>query len=108
MMSIETIRQMSQEAAERAAAEHLEPYIIWQDDIDNMPPFPFPSLGDYVPDGWELVETYFVDSSGFGREDEPALTVGQFLQVLKEGYGYAVIEAGQFQVYVGEFRQLEG
>jgi hypothetical protein len=34
------------------------------------------------------------------------LTQGQFIKELKPGMGYAVIEAGEFQVYVGEFKKL--
>jgi hypothetical protein len=37
---------------------------------------------------------------------EPALTQGQFIDRMKPGMGYAVIEEGQFQVYVGEFKKL--
>ena len=47
-----------------------------------------------------------MDSSGFGSEDEPALSMGQFkeaLQALMEEHGpllLAIEEQGQFQVYV--------
>ena len=105
MMSLEQIRALSREAAEHAAEEGQVPYRIEQEDLDTFPPFPFPFLGDYVPDGWSLVETYFVDSSGFGQEGEPALTASQFMTKLKVGYGYAIREAGQFQVYVGEYKE---
>ncbi len=36
-------------------------------------------------------------------DSEPALSVNQFLKKLKVGHGYALIEEGEFQVYVGEF-----
>ena len=64
-------------------------------------------FGDYRPDRWELTETYFVDSSGFGQEGEPALTLEQFIVRMVPGKGYATIEHGQFQVYVGEFERTE-
>ena len=48
-------------------------------------------------------DRFFVDSSGWGQEDEPALTINQFLKKIKAGKYYAIIEAGQFQVYVGEY-----
>lgn len=54
---------------------------------------------------WDKVDEMFVDSSGFGAEDEPALTIKQFYEQVKAGLGYAVIEAGQFQVYVGVFEK---
>ncbi len=61
--------------------------------------------------GYELIENLFVDSSGFGAEDEMALTGNQFEKrvleiVAKEGTVTAKItDAGQFQVYVGLFKK---
>jgi hypothetical protein len=65
--------------------------------------------------GYELVENLFVDSSGFGAPDEPAMTSrgegSQFereVLALLETHGslYATItNAGQFQVYVGLFKK---
>jgi len=108
MMSAEQIRALSQEAAIEAAEENRVPFITWEEDLNTMPPFPFPFLGNYVPDGWELEETYFVDSSGFGQEYEPALTANHFLKKIKVGKGYAIREAGEFQVVVGEYDKVEG
>jgi hypothetical protein len=64
-----------------------------------------PFLGDYVPEGWQMVDDYFVDSSGFGREGELALTLGQFDQIVQEhvGSGWAIVEAGEFQVVIGRY-----
>lgn len=56
--------------------------------------------------GYELLNTYFVDSSGFGCDDELALTFEKFLTKVKAGYFYGIREAGQFQVYIGEYRKL--
>ena len=59
--------------------------------------------------GYELIEELFVDSSGLGAENEPALTPNQFeKEVLKliEKHGplYATCtRQGQFQVYIGLF-----
>jgi len=83
------------------------PYLFKKEDRDHFPPFPFPNIGDFRPKGWELTESYFVDSSGFGSDNEPALTVRQFLKKLQDGFGYAIIEEGQFQVYVGEFKKVK-
>ena len=107
MLDISTIRRMSREAAKKAASEGLEPYILWPGEEDDFPPFPFPFIGDYRPKGYRLCKKYFVDSSGLGAEDEPALTIDRFIKCLKPGRGYAVIEAGQFQVIVGEFKKLD-
>ena len=52
---------------------------------------------------FEEVNRFFVDSSGWGQENEPALTTDQFLEKVKAGRYYAIIEAGRFQVYVGEY-----
>jgi hypothetical protein len=105
MMDGASIRRMSQDAASKAAREHKTPYIWEQDDFEEPERVHFPFIGTYVPRGWVMVNTYFVDSSGFGDEGEPALTREQFLKKLQVGRGYAIIEAGQFQVYIGEFVQ---
>ena len=107
MMTLEQIQSLSQEAAIKAAEENKYPFIVWEEDLKTMPPFPFPFLGDYVPDGWKLETEYFVDSSGFGQDGEPALSVSRFLVEIKVGKGYAVREAGEFQVYVGEYSKVE-
>jgi len=106
MMSLEQIRALSAERAREAAEEGMEPFIVWEDDLKAIPPFPFPFLGDYVPEGWKMVTEYFVDSSGFGEEGEGALTAEQFASKIVVGRGYAVTEAGQFQVYVGEYEKV--
>jgi hypothetical protein len=71
--------------------------------------FKVPMLGDKVPRGWRRTsrQPLFVDSSGFGAPDEPALTQEQFLDALTIGKAYGVIEAGQFQVYVAEYEKTE-
>ena len=57
--------------------------------------------------GYEYIENLFVDSSGFGREDEPAMTIPYFEKYLlslleKHGTLYsAITSAGQFQVNIG-------
>lgn len=61
--------------------------------------------------GYELVAELFVDSSGFGAPDEPALTASQFdreLTSLLNTHGTLhakITGAGQFQVYVGLFKK---
>lgn len=59
--------------------------------------------------GYTLIKELFVDNSGFGSENEPALTQTQFereLQALLEKYGQLtakITNEGQFQVYIGLF-----
>jgi len=62
-------------------------------------------IGNDIPIGYELVETYFVDNSGFGAMDEPALQAGAFLKKVKAGYYYGITETGQFQIYIAKFRK---
>lgn len=87
----------------KAKKAKAHPYVAKRDGDEGV--FKMPRLGCYLPKGWELSEKYFVDCSGWGREGEPALTAGQFLKKVKAGYGYALSEAGQFQVYVNEFKK---
>jgi len=106
MRGIETIMREAEEAGVRAAERGVEPTVIQdQQEIDNYPPFPFPMLGDHVPEGWELVDTIMADSSGWGSPGEPALTPEQLRRRLKVGMGYGLMECGQFQVIIGEFQR---
>ncbi len=118
MISIAYIQELSDQEARRAAREKREPYVLFDAaEIDRLPPFPFPELGSHVPRGWRLVERVFCDSTGFGYEHEPALTIEAFkrkLRVLEaraeaEGrtLGYAIVEHGQFQHYVGVFERTQ-
>lgn len=62
--------------------------------------------------GFELIETFFVDSSGFGLESEPALTRSTFekkLSTLLDEYGELTAKitgVGMFQVYVSLFKRV--
>jgi len=103
MMSLSQIHELSDSAARKARRHDKRPYIVWPGDTERMKSFPFPFLGSYTPKGWKLVETYFVDATGLGNSNEPALTIDAFRSKLKPGMGYAIVEAGQFQVVVGEY-----
>ena len=108
MMSLEQIQALSHKAALKAARAGTRPFIVEEGDAERFlaqGKFPFPFIGEYVPKGWKLVETYFADATGMGYDNEPALTMGALARKLKVGKGYAVVEAGEFQVYVGEFEQ---
>jgi len=101
MLGLEQIVEMNKEAMEKAEQEALQPYVATVDGDDGVRKAP--SIGDYIPDGWKPTEKYFVDSSGFGTSYERAMTFSQFLTKVKEGYGYAICERGQFQLYIQEF-----
>jgi hypothetical protein len=103
MMSIDFIVSEADRATRGARKNKLQPFVAQKDGDEGV--FKMPMLGDYLPAGWEFVQSYFVDSSGFGREDEPALTVRNFTRQVKQGYGYGLKQYGQFQVYVNEFKR---
>jgi hypothetical protein len=112
------------------------PLIIDQSDINDalagdMSGVQIPYVGSRTPRGWRRLDAYetlwsdydggpygphgylesenavFVDKSGFGSPGEPALTLDEFLALIRPGYGYAVIEAGPFQVKVGVFERAD-
>jgi len=114
MHSIGTIIALNHEIAAEAAQRGHLPYVAFDlTDVERWPPFPFASLGDYEPFGWEITETsWFVDATGHGRDWESALTVEQFKAELRgylaenPGDGFAITEEGQFQVVVSAFRRV--
>ena len=65
------------------------------------------NIGDETPVGYEKTNLFFVDNSGMGTRGEPALVMQDFLSKIKEGYFYGITSAGQFQVYIGEFKKLK-
>jgi hypothetical protein len=112
MMSLESIRAETRKVTKQASRLYFQPYVpLHEDEIKTYPPFPFPNLGDHRPKGWELVDTLFVDSSGWGADDEPAMSVRQLVKKLIElqrsdkTYGYGIVEEGQFQLHLGVFER---
>jgi hypothetical protein len=106
MLDGETIDRMAREQARRARGAGVKPMLLTRAVLASIREngrFPFPNIGHYRPRGFKLVESYFVDKSGFGEEWEPALTYRGFLARLQVGRAYAIIEEGEFQCYVGEF-----
>jgi hypothetical protein len=116
MRSLGDIREHSRIAARKAAQEALRPYIVEADDLADLhltirsgvvPTLPFPFLRSHKPTGFQPTENrYFVDSS-VDLVDGTALTIQAFLEPLRflkhlrEGYAYAVLQAGQ--CYVQEY-----
>ena len=103
MHTLSRVIQQSVEAAGRAAKRNREPLMAFVS--RSIACEDIPNLGDYRPKGWILLESLFVDKSGWGGESEPALTVEQFIAKLKAGLGYAIIGEGPFQIYIGEFEK---
>jgi hypothetical protein len=103
---------MSADAAREAAREHKQPYVIFDaNEVERMTILPFPFIGSYRPKGWKVVDRWLCDSSGLGADYEPALSIRQLKAKLSAHtasateYGYAVVEAGQFQVHLGVFER---
>lgn len=69
--------------------------------------FKCPRVFEDEQNGYKLVNKYFVDNSGFGASDEPALTASKFLDKVKAGLFYAISNAGQFQVYINEYEKTK-
>ena len=106
MMSLEMIKSENERAVKEARKAKRLPYIAVRDGDDRV--VTCPRLGDYIPKGYWVSNEYFVDSSGLGGENEAALTFQQFLGKVKKGYGYAIQDAGQFQVYIREYKKIKG
>jgi hypothetical protein len=114
MLSLEYIEQEELKAAKRAARENKLPFVYWDaTEVEKRIPFPFPILGSYIPKGWQRIDELFCDSSGFGDENEPALTSEELIRDIKEyirwyagrSVGFALTRCGEFQVYVGVYLQ---
>jgi len=101
MMSLEQIIYENKKAEDGARTKDIQPIVALTDADTKIRSAPY--IGDYKPLGWKQINTYFVDNSGLGSPDKPALTYTEFLLKVKRGRGYAIISAGQFQVYVAEF-----
>jgi len=108
MLSLSEIMARERQAEIEARIDGKEPYTIEsQEELNSMPPFPFPCLGDYIPSGWKAVDDpAFVDSTGMGADDEPAMSVAQFIRWLQIGSSYAITQVGQFQLYVQRFERV--
>jgi hypothetical protein len=115
MMDIAEIEAASRKAAVLAAAEKKQPYVPFDEkEIQKGATVKhIPNLGDYRPKGWRLVDHWLCDNSGFGSENEPALTASQLQAAMQAKYneratcGYGIIEVGPFQVVLGVFRKVE-
>ncbi|GAG71743.1 unnamed protein product [marine sediment metagenome] len=103
MYDLATIVEMNKKAGKHAKENEIQPLIAKYDEDEAV--FGCPDLGNFVPKGWKETNRYFVDNSGLGQEGEPALTAKQFQAKIKEGFGYAIVETGQFQIYIGEFER---
>jgi len=104
MYDLKTLERMEDEAGKNAKEYNLEPLVAEYNGDENITNCP--DLGNYEPEGWEYIQNHFVDSTGFGAENEMALTLEQFLAKVKEGLGYSICSAGSFQVNISEWKKL--
>lgn len=126
MMDLQTLIAVNSEIAEDAQERGVEPIVFDTDQIENGDIRDIPNIGPFLPDGWNRVNirerfahnravydgdndgfgAYFVDKSGFSGDEEPAMSQDQLKLRLQPGYGYAIVQEGQFQVKVGVFEQV--
>jgi len=104
MMGLASIITANEKATRKAKENNKQPYVATKDFDEGV--FQCPNLGDYTPNGWIEIDKLFVDSSGFGSINEPALTKDQFINRIRKGYGYGISEAGQFQVYIKVLKRI--
>lgn len=114
MMSLAAIVAVNEEIAAHAARQNRQPFVPSRpESVERWPPFPFPNIGYYEPEGWEQVESWFIDKTGHGAEWEPAMTHRQFTETLRDYvkenpmHGFAIVEEGPFQVMIGAFQPVE-
>ena len=102
MLDLDTIKKMNKETAIAAKRNKVN---LKEYSGENATEYAksIPNIGNLRPKGYTLTDTFIVDSSGCGASNEPAMTFSHFIKVIKKGFCYAIIEAGQFQVYIGEF-----
>jgi hypothetical protein len=110
MMDIETIVAMNKQQGRKAKKSGKEPTQFEEEDIIQAeegiftPLKKITNLGNYIPKGWKRFNTnelkdqlglpydwkfldnggLFVDSSGFGSDNEPALSVKQCLETISK------------------------
>jgi len=104
MMGLAQIVRENEKATNEAQQGGVQPYVATEDQDEGV--FGCPRIGDFTPKGWKEVDELFVDMTGFGSDDEPALTKTQFTNKIQEGLGYGISEVGQFQCYIRVFDRV--
>lgn len=99
---------------EPAGEGDLVPYVpIGTEELGSFPPFPFPLLGNILPDGCEpagqrwLVQTGKTDGNGLAMEcDEFKGSLAGYIR-RNPGHGFAVVEEDEGEAVVAAFRRVE-
>ena len=145
MMDLETIKHLNKKAGRNAKKNGIQPLTFTSEDMNSLsenniePIRTMPDVGDSVPSGWKRFNlgkikdqfryeykiysddadgsgAFFVDQ-GMGSENEPAMTIKQFINSLSQLWnnpnipnnkklGYGIVETGQFQVKIGVFQKV--
>tara|TARA_B100000085_G_scaffold78231_1_gene70328 strand:- start:5126 stop:5527 length:402 start_codon:yes stop_codon:yes gene_type:complete len=129
MMDIDTIVALNKEAGNKAKRHGIKPTTFESQNLSVKNLGEIVNLGNYIPKGWKRlnIKKYvmswelpyshkilnkgglFVDSSGFGQPNEPALTIEQLISLMakllsnKPSLGFGIISQGQFQLTIGVF-----
>ena len=113
MWNLATLHDINDKATAAAKRKgYKQPKMVTAKQIEEMPPFPFPNFGDYEPDGWTERGRWQCDKTGMDDQG-PALSIEglkrRLLKHIKEHPrdGFAIVEEGQFQLYVGAFMPAE-
>jgi|TARA_Y100000033_G_C2757385_1_gene117211 hypothetical protein len=128
-MDIDTIVALNKEAGNKAKRHGIKPTTFESQNLSVKNLGEIVNLGNYIPKGWKRlnIKKYvmswelpyshkilnkgglFVDSSGFGQPNEPALTIEQLISLMakllsnKPSLGFGIISQGQFQLTIGVF-----
>jgi hypothetical protein len=111
MFSGATLTAINDDIAAQAAQKGLYPYVPFNaEELDRGESWLrlIPNIGYYEPPSWEEVDHVQVDKTGLDKSG-PALTSEQAVawarKLIEEGKatGFAWIEEGQFQIYLGAF-----
>jgi len=115
MWSLDEIKARNAAAGKRARATGVNPYLLRdQEQLEEMPPFPFPVMGDAAEKfdkEYPRVDCLLVDTTGVGKTWELALTTDQLvprLRELLEEYGpvyLAFVGVGPFQAHLGVWKK---
>lgn len=102
---------LARRAVADAKRRKLTPLAVTPGIVQNWPPFPFPYLGDYLPDGWKLNEVYIVTNAYFSEVTNDVISQQAFQEILARHavsdrvYGYGVLQIGQCTSCIAEYVQ---
>ena len=116
MFDRSSIAFKAEEAGRKARARRAGPKALVKWPGEDLKALRIPMLGsacEDIDEQHERLETLFVDSSGFGRPGEAALTMEGFeraVEALHEEHGGLMLtieEAGPFQVFIAVWKEKE-